>query len=227
MRDLRPSPRLKVRWFDIDVSGLPIGPIFKGHCTRPLKMRCTRSPETSVQNHRMPRNNPQDGRIHAGHNIKCSIISVLGWILVKSETICKQCEILNVCMSRGRHLGRHELDWNVLCEMEEISTLQTPKGYTITRTEVGGSDSKETRFIPEITDPVHVMQVDNRLCSPSYTWPYRSCCFLFLFFFSFSFSRIVESSKMYMRDSCLDSARQPSSLRLQIVAFVSWHRVDL
>jgi hypothetical protein len=50
-----------VRRLETDVSGLPIGPIFKG---RLLKIGPIGSPETSVSNHITQRNNPEDGVIH-------------------------------------------------------------------------------------------------------------------------------------------------------------------
>ena len=43
-----------IRWFETDVSGLPIGSIFKGG---------TDSLTTPVSNNLTPRNNPEDGRI--------------------------------------------------------------------------------------------------------------------------------------------------------------------
>ena len=51
--------------------------------------------------------------------------------------------------------------------MEEIARLLTHKGQAMTQAEVGGSDSKETRFIPETTDIIYVTQVDSGRCSPS------------------------------------------------------------
>jgi hypothetical protein len=69
-----PSPGLLrgVKWFKTDVSGLPIGHIFKvqtvnhkpSSCTAwPLKKRPISSPETSVSNHPTACNNPEHGRI--------------------------------------------------------------------------------------------------------------------------------------------------------------------
>jgi hypothetical protein len=61
-----------VRWFETDVSGLPIGPIFKGQAVKeawPSKTRPIDSPETSVSNNLTPRNNQQNGItqfIHGG-----------------------------------------------------------------------------------------------------------------------------------------------------------------
>jgi hypothetical protein len=60
-----------LRSFETDVSGLPVGPIFKGEIisSLPIQMYCARSmgpidsPATSVSNHLPPRNNPADGRI--------------------------------------------------------------------------------------------------------------------------------------------------------------------
>ena len=43
-----------VRWFEADVSGLPVGSHFEGSV-------CS-SPETSVSNHLTSRNNPEDGK---------------------------------------------------------------------------------------------------------------------------------------------------------------------
>ena len=75
LRDRRRSPRLNwifrllllrgVRRFKTDVSGLPIGPIFKSlrWIAWPLKMGPIGSLETSVFNQRTPRNNPEDRRI--------------------------------------------------------------------------------------------------------------------------------------------------------------------
>ena len=73
MRDPRRPPRFDsilpssellcgLRWFETDVSGLPVGPIFKGSSSLrrtawPLKMGKTRNTETSVSNHITPRNN--------------------------------------------------------------------------------------------------------------------------------------------------------------------------
>ena len=51
-----------VRWFETDVSGLPIGPNFKGQACI-LEMGPMFSPETSISNPLTPRNNPEDGRI--------------------------------------------------------------------------------------------------------------------------------------------------------------------
>ena len=54
-------------WIESDVSGLPIGPIFKGQTKKKagdLKLSSWRTcPEMSVSNHPTPRNNPEDGRI--------------------------------------------------------------------------------------------------------------------------------------------------------------------
>ena len=64
-----PSSQLlrDVSWFKADVSGLPIGPIFKGHAVQeeawPLMMRTIGRLETSVLNRFTPRNNSEDGRI--------------------------------------------------------------------------------------------------------------------------------------------------------------------
>jgi hypothetical protein len=57
-----------VKWFRLDVSGIRIGPIYKGQAAAswtacPLKRVATDSPETSVSNHLSPRNSPEDGRI--------------------------------------------------------------------------------------------------------------------------------------------------------------------
>jgi hypothetical protein len=56
-----------VRWLDTDVSGLPIGPIFKRQASsstaRPFKMEPIRSPETSVSNHLKLPTNPENGTI--------------------------------------------------------------------------------------------------------------------------------------------------------------------
>jgi hypothetical protein len=56
-----------IRWFKTYVSGLPIGLIFKVQATTVwfLKMGPICSPETSLLHHLTPRNNPEDGRIHA------------------------------------------------------------------------------------------------------------------------------------------------------------------
>ena len=54
-----------IGWFDIDVSGLPIVSIFKGHALQDsltLEDGSIRSPEMPISNHPMPRNNPEDGR---------------------------------------------------------------------------------------------------------------------------------------------------------------------
>jgi hypothetical protein len=57
-RESRPFPRRRllrgVRRFETDVSGLPIGSIFKGQAVRV---------EVSVSNHITSRNNPEDGRL--------------------------------------------------------------------------------------------------------------------------------------------------------------------
>jgi hypothetical protein len=53
-------------WFENDVSGLPIGNIFKGEAVeeaRPLKMETTGTPKTSVLNLLTPRNNSESGKI--------------------------------------------------------------------------------------------------------------------------------------------------------------------
>ena len=52
-----------IRWFDTDVSGLPIGPVFEGLYLGLLDPRrwVSGSPETSVSNHLTPCNNPDDG----------------------------------------------------------------------------------------------------------------------------------------------------------------------
>ena len=59
----------------MDVSGLPIGAIFKGQAVqeeaRPLKMEPIGSSETSVYNHLMLRNNPEDGRILCQDGFPC------------------------------------------------------------------------------------------------------------------------------------------------------------
>jgi hypothetical protein len=59
-----------VSWFEIDVSGLPLGPIFKGEAVQEGEKNLTLgnmesvcSSETSVLNHVTPRKNPEDGRI--------------------------------------------------------------------------------------------------------------------------------------------------------------------
>ena len=57
-----------VRCFDTDVSGLRIGPTFKGQAVQgggqldPWKVGTIGSPETSVSRHLTPRNKPEDGR---------------------------------------------------------------------------------------------------------------------------------------------------------------------
>ena len=53
-------------WYEIDVSGLHIGPIFKRNMSKyilTLEMGPISNAETSVSNHLTPRNNPEDGRI--------------------------------------------------------------------------------------------------------------------------------------------------------------------
>ena len=54
-----------VRWFETDVSGLRIGPIFKVKLPKKkLTLEYgTDSPETSVSRNLMPRNNPEDGTV--------------------------------------------------------------------------------------------------------------------------------------------------------------------
>jgi hypothetical protein len=71
----------RLRKFDVDVSGLPIGPIFKG---KPL---C--SPETSVSNYLTSRNNPEDGRVqfNFGGSLRYRILSVV-LKTSKKETEC-------------------------------------------------------------------------------------------------------------------------------------------
>ena len=63
-RRITPSSGLlrSVRWFETEVSELPIGLIFKE--SWPLNMEQVGSTETSVLNHLKSRNNPEDGRIH-------------------------------------------------------------------------------------------------------------------------------------------------------------------
>jgi hypothetical protein len=69
-----------VRCFEPDVSGLPIGPIFKGPAVReepwPLKMGPIGSPETSSSNRFTPRNNPQEFR----PGRQCSSVELLSSI---------------------------------------------------------------------------------------------------------------------------------------------------
>jgi hypothetical protein len=50
-------------WLNTDISGLPIGQIFKGSVSWPLKVEQIRSPETSVLNQPTLRNIPEDNRI--------------------------------------------------------------------------------------------------------------------------------------------------------------------
>ena len=69
-----------VRWFETDVSGLHISPIYKGEL--PLKMGPKGSPETSVSNHLTLRNNPEDGIIS-------TIIFVLSFILHSGDVSVK------------------------------------------------------------------------------------------------------------------------------------------
>jgi hypothetical protein len=74
-----------VGWFDTDVSGLCMGPIFKGQAAQeavqaspwtvsssltdwPLKMGPIWSPETSVPNQPTLRNIPEDGRIQVNRS---------------------------------------------------------------------------------------------------------------------------------------------------------------
>ena len=83
LRYLRLPPRLNwilpssvllrgVKCCKTDVSGLPIGPIFKGQAVqvvRPLNVKHTGGPETSVLNHLKPRNNPKTEEFkHWPHN---------------------------------------------------------------------------------------------------------------------------------------------------------------
>jgi hypothetical protein len=59
-----------VKWCKNDVSGLPIGPIFKDKSVQealPLTAGPIGSPETSVLNHISPRSNPEDGRIYCSN----------------------------------------------------------------------------------------------------------------------------------------------------------------
>jgi hypothetical protein len=59
-----------VRWFEIDVSGLPIGPIFKDEVQEESGKKLLLGQfkpiggfETLVSNRLAPRNKPEDGRI--------------------------------------------------------------------------------------------------------------------------------------------------------------------
>ena len=54
-----------IRWFQTDVSGLPVRRFFSGQAVLgPLKMGPIYNFETSVSNHLTLRNNPEDGRIY-------------------------------------------------------------------------------------------------------------------------------------------------------------------
>ena len=71
-----------VRWFETDVSVLPIGFIFKGQDVQrkkwtlwPLTMGPIGGPETSVSNQRTPRNNPEDRRIKLMFRQQISFVS--------------------------------------------------------------------------------------------------------------------------------------------------------
>ena len=81
-----------VRWFETDVSGLFVGPIFKGEAVSeeasswtacPFKMGPIGSPETSASNHLTARSNLEDGRINAFLN--CKIVDCLAVVVAWSE----------------------------------------------------------------------------------------------------------------------------------------------
>jgi hypothetical protein len=66
-----------VRWFETDVSELPVSPIFKNQAVQEeawsLKMRLIGRSETSFSNHLTPRNNPEDGKIQI-HTLEIIIL---------------------------------------------------------------------------------------------------------------------------------------------------------
>jgi hypothetical protein len=63
--------------FKIDVSGLTIGPIFKGQdVLRSNKIRPVGSPETAALNHLTPRNNPEDGWVYLANWLPITTITV-------------------------------------------------------------------------------------------------------------------------------------------------------
>ena len=85
-----------VRWFETDVSGLPIGPIFNAQAVQDpwhftalrLKMAPAGSPKTSVSNHLTPRNNPEYGRIQTWRSQKNAGQSVSWQILGGKDGRC-------------------------------------------------------------------------------------------------------------------------------------------